>query len=670
MFTVTKYSSVDDANDSYVQDEQLCVYLVFMTGETYEIKTNLASARLFEFSRAVKTHLVGVTPIIMFKYLWFDTDIEAAYDQELRPIENDNGGTFRRFVLNVFITTEEENLGKLNSLHTNGLNITFYRSHYIGGIYDNKTRASTLFDDLNHYYCENINNHNQYTCSIQPSNAGNQDNDNGIDFRLAESMAFHLKFFTEASFFKNIRFFPGRGIDSIRYLGSILSNVDNMSIIDFDISPTSAIQHQDGGFYTERFINGIRRQTNLRTVSVTLNIGYIMSLEINEIEQCISRYINMIGQAIRGLTSIDEIHIRITNECMFDIENINVNEDDVMQVQHQLRQNGCDLSGFASALLECSNLTTIRLDNLVFNNHSLEILNNTLTAESVIDRLHKLKLVSCIPTNVDNTLIPAFTNAISGLKNMVSLKLASVKMDDESASTLFNILKDNDNIIDIVLNNCNIGITFTNEHDNEHNNVNGYIQHHKAIDNLCEQLSNKKCHLHILDLSNNPIWSEGLTKIAECMHTNVSLRSLKLNNSLGFISHSNTKDLDVDHMMNFSATSEFNSVLCSTEQEQANIERHGYTPCIAGIKSIINVLEDTSVQHQLKSINICCHDSVSSQCNQTNLVHRTQNVGDGDVECVYDTVIGSTLLISSVDIQSMLASNSVSNEEPPRKKRV
>ncbi len=102
MFTVNNFSSVDVANESYVPDEQLCVNLVFMTGETYEIKTNLQNARLFEFSRAIKSHLDGITPIITFKYLNYDTGMKLITISKFLPLKItmvSSAGSFSMYLL-------------------------------------------------------------------------------------------------------------------------------------------------------------------------------------------------------------------------------------------------------------------------------------------------------------------------------------------------------------------------------------------------------------------------------------------------------------------------------------------------------------------------------------------------------------------------------------------
>ncbi len=102
MFTVTKYSSVDDANDSYIADDQLCVVFTFMSGETYEVKTNQRSAKLFQFANAFKHMLKDTGTFCMFQYINSELSEEVSYDTEINSDTQQNNAS--KFNLLPFIT--------------------------------------------------------------------------------------------------------------------------------------------------------------------------------------------------------------------------------------------------------------------------------------------------------------------------------------------------------------------------------------------------------------------------------------------------------------------------------------------------------------------------------------------------------------------------------------
>ncbi len=621
MFTVNNFSSVDVANESYVPDEQLCVNLVFMTGETYEIKTNLQNARLFEFSRAIKSHLDGITPIITFKYLNYDTGDEVDYDFEISPIENNNG-VIRRFFFNVFVNNEKNNLEQLIQLRINGLHVCIfadYRCVFQNGF---GSTTSALFNNIKRYYAsdDEVSHQTSYRFAVDPivRNVNNHRNNYGINSKTIESLSFHQKFITETSFFTNISFEACRGIDCFRYMGNILTRVDNIKEFVITIVPISTIQDQEWAYYTERFINGVRKQTNLEKLTVELDINNILSFETNEINVCIGNYINAIGTSIRGLTSIRDIDISITNNTNNGLNNPFVNDEDYMRDIQQLVQNGYDLSVFASALSECANIESINLNGLVFSNDSFAVLNNAFTNH--LGNLKILRILSCFSMNIDDAHALSFASSLSNRKIIEELHLESIKMNDETASILIDILENNNNIVKLSLINCNIGITFTNIYDV------GYLQNNQCIDKLCKYLSkNESSSLEYLDISCNPIWSEGLQKIAESIRTNTTLIQLNIVNSLVHLTHNGVRDLDVDHMLNFHASSNLNNVYCSMEQEQENVVKYGYSPCLNGLKSMVKCIGSND-HTELTDVYVYTCDHISSQYrpNVNNVDNRIQ----------------------------------------------
>jgi hypothetical protein len=195
-----------------------------------------------------------------------------------------------------------------------------------------------------------------------------------------------------------------------------------------------------------------------------------------------------------------------------------------------------------------------------------------------------------------------FAQKLSKLTMLRKLKICSTRFDHVSSSALASIFENNEDLVSLIMRDCNIGITFRNE--------NGQcVQDSTFLDGLCSFLLKNPQQLCTLDIDSNPIWSEGLTKISKSLSSNKSLIYISINNSLNNVSYKDVSTLDVCHQSRFKFEKQLDVDIEKLMITDGELKKDGYKGCLQGMIDMVTSINN-NVDTVLKNLSLKCIDTV------------------------------------------------------------
>ncbi len=472
----------------------------------------------------------------------------------------------------------------------NGLDLSLL---YKGGIpcvpYNVYTNDGIKKLGTNAYCYDNIDKNSSYRFNVNraPTECTYVNNSGETNMKVTEKttelMDFNRKFLAETTHcFSDYHFEAGHGVDCFQYIGSITNTVNHMKALNISMFP----QDQNGRtsiHCTERFIRGIQQQQDMRKIDFSMSFTSVTPRKRMDIVRDTNYYINSLGESIRSLPKLTSMKVYIkyySNEsCAY---------DEFLNTRKGIDENGYDVQDFINSLGTCTDLRVLSLINLTLDGAALDRLGDILLNDMLL--LRDLTLVNCVSKNIDSETMTRFAQKLSRLSMLTQIRLCSNKFDHASSSALAPIFENNRSLSSLTMKDCNIGITFRNE--------NGQcVQDSTFIDSLCYFLSKNPQQFEDLNMDENPIWSEGLTKIAKSLSSNKSLRRISISNSLNTVSHKDVSTLNVCHRSRF--VDQPNIRKANSVDDE--LIKDGYRGCLQGVIDMVTSINN-NVDTRLKAL--------------------------------------------------------------------